>query len=139
MDVIGLCNDLGLKVFEFAGLPKDSSGLIRKAVGGSYEIYVNAGHSNARRRFTIAHELAHWILHRDLIGDGLIDDALYRSGLPIRVEVEANKCAAEILMPVQQVSDRWQDPETDLESMAALFEVSTSAMAITLGLPVNSG
>lgn len=59
-------------------------------------IYVNKGHHVNRRRFTTAHEIAHFILHQDFIGDGIADDGLYRSKLSNAMEAQANKLAADI-------------------------------------------
>src|SRR3546814_3235070 len=59
-----------------------------------FAIYVNGSHPRVRRRFSIAHEIAHFALHRNLIGDGVTDDAMYRSNLSSAVEVQANRMAA---------------------------------------------
>ncbi len=65
-----------------------------------YVIYVNALHSEVHRRFTIAHECDHFVLHRSLIGDGIVKDALMRAqGFSSRVEYQANQFAADMLMP----------------------------------------
>src|SRR3546814_9375366 len=61
-----------------------------------FAIYVNGSHPRVRRRFSIAHEIAHFALHRNLIGDGVTDDAMYRSNLSSAVEVQANRMAADI-------------------------------------------
>ena len=58
-----------------------------------------------RRRFTIAHEIAHFLLHRDKIGDQLSDDAMYRSSLSSDDERAANRLAADILMPMGLIQD----------------------------------
>ena len=134
VDVVGLCNDLGIRVFEVKNWPHDESGM-NKRVDKDYVIYVNSRHSRVRKRFTVAHEFAHWLLHRDYIGDGVVDDALYRSGLPIAMEFEANRCAADILMPRDKVIEHWQDTDCDLACMAKKFDVSRAAMAIRLGVP----
>lgn len=134
--IVGLSKSLGLKVFRANSWHVNQSGLIRKSKDGkSYQIVVNAKHPRERKRFTIAHELAHWILHRDMIGDGISEDILYRSGLPLRIEIQANRLAAEILMPQKLVDVHWKDPSLDVTSMAAIFEVSEQAMAIKLGVP----
>src|SRR3546814_13450473 len=64
-----------------------------------FAIYVNGSHPRVRRRFSIAHEIAHFALHRNLIGDGVTDDAMYRSNLSSAVEVQSNRMAAAIMMP----------------------------------------
>lgn len=134
--VIALAHKLGLKVYK-APWPDDISGKIQRDAtrGGSsgFAIFVNGGHHENRRRFTIAHEIAHYVLHEQKIGDGVFDDALYRSGLSDRAEVEANRLAADILMPrplLNRYRARFGD---DAKRLAEVFEVSEQAMAIRLG------
>ncbi len=136
VDVVALCNRFGIKVYEVQDWAENSGMIKKNPDGDSYSVYVNATHSKVRQRFTIAHELAHWILHRDIIGDGILDDGLYRSGLPTPVEVQANRFAADILMPKSKVNEEWQNPDCDLDSMAGIFGVSRQAMAIRLGVPL---
>lgn len=64
VSVTRIAREFGIRVFKSSGWPDKLSGLIRKN-HGKYEIFVNGQHPLARRRFTIAHELAHFILHRD--------------------------------------------------------------------------
>lgn len=53
---------------------------------------------NYFKRFTIAHEIAHLLLHRPILREGVTDDVLYRSPhLGGTQETEANKMAADIL------------------------------------------
>ena len=89
------------------------SGLLLPARG---EIWVNAEEARqwpARRRFTIAHELGHWRLHR-----GAAEHAVFcRSGsiasaTPTRTRIpaaedEANLFAAAVLMPARLVQDHY--------------------------------
>ena len=77
VDVVGLAKELGLMVKEaFRG--NDVSGMM-EPFGHSYLIVINANDSRSRQRFTIAHELGHYMFHRQLIGDGLKEDCAYRS------------------------------------------------------------
>ena len=104
VDVVAIAAELGINVWETNSLSESISGKIFKDPlnGGSsgYSILVNAGHSLARKRFTIAHEIAHFILHRKRLESGdLVDDAMYRSGVSAREETEANMFAADLLMP----------------------------------------
>ena len=62
-------------------------------------IRINRHDAKERQRFTLAHEIAHFLLHRDRIGDGITDDILYRSGLSDAQEAQANRLAADIVMP----------------------------------------
>jgi len=136
VDVRGLARALGVPV-KAATLPPNISGEIRPDDDGGYVIRVSRHDSHGRQRFTVAHELAHYILHRHLIGNGITDDALYRSNQSDRVEAEANRLAADILMPAELVSERKRAMErigTDrlTENLAETFEVSPVAMSIRL-------
>lgn len=117
-------------------LPAGISGEIRPN-GASYEIKVNRHDSKGRQRFTVAHELAHYLLHRDQIGDGVRDDALYRSSLSDVREAEANRLAAEILMPASKVKEALAEypgsEDEKLHTLATIFGVSEVAMEIRLG------
>src|SRR5664279_2674779 len=69
VDVVAIASHLGLNVWETKSLPESISGKIFKDPmnGGSsgFSILVNASHSLPRKRFTIAHEIGHFILHRN--------------------------------------------------------------------------
>lgn len=116
-------------------LPAGISGEIRPS-GQSYEIKVNRHDSRGRQRFTVAHELAHYFLHRDQIGNGVSDDALYRSTLSDAREAEANRLAAEVLMPKEKVLEAAREyvglHEDRAAKLADIFEVSEIAMEIRL-------
>lgn len=137
VQMVPLANDLGLEVYRVPDWPRDLSGMIRKTgdTPSGFTIYVNADHPETRRRFTIAHECAHAILHPDLIGDGITDDALYRSGLSNRVEMQANRLAADILMPRDELARLIHNGVTSVRELAARFGVSDQAMAIRIGTP----
>lgn len=138
---IELAEALGINVY-YVDWPDDISGRIQKdpVNGGKsgYAILVNQKHHPNRRRFTIAHEIAHFVLHQDLIGDGIYDDALYRSGLPRPVEFEANRLAADILMPLSTLGEALNQSPASVEELAEKFQVSKSAMSIRLGIPYES-
>jgi IrrE N-terminal-like domain len=133
VDLEGMAEALGLSVNVNASLPPDVSGRIIR--GGSsasgYHIDVNATHSANRKRFTLAHEIAHFLLHRDLIGDGIDDNALYRSRLSDDFEVEANKLAARMLMPAPVVRNVYRAVRS-LVGLTGAFQVSEDAMRIRL-------
>jgi len=109
---------------------------------GQYVIRVNRYESRERQRFTIAHELAHFLLHRPIIDKapkGIQDNVLYRSDKPDKIEYEANRLAAHILMPHDKVKEVIQneyggtfEDDATVESLAARFKVSKAAMAIRL-------
>ncbi|MDX2274353.1 MAG: ImmA/IrrE family metallo-endopeptidase [Hyphomonadaceae bacterium] len=135
-----LASALGLRVTRTPNLPSNVSGLIRPAETESgFEVLVNKYESQARQRFTVAHEIAHYLLHRNDIGSGVIDSIMYRSSLSSRKEVEANRLAAAIVMPASAVSERLQglgglDEPGVVEELAEVFKVSEPAMRIRLGV-----
>jgi hypothetical protein len=139
VDVLGVANAFGLNVWE-EELEKGVSGkLFRDDVNGGsahYSIIVNAPESLTRKRFTVAHEIAHFILHRNQIGDGLSDDTFYRSGLSSSQEVEANKLAADIIMPYPLIDTLQRSGVSGVPELAETLQVSLTAMMIRLGIPI---
>ena len=106
-----------------------------------YVITVNENHSKVRQRFTIAHEIGHYILHRNKIGDGITDNKLYRSSTCGRFrnlniggkeETEANQLAANILMPFELIDQLIRQGFKLPEKLAEKLEVSTQAIKIRL-------
>ncbi|WP_269930639.1 ImmA/IrrE family metallo-endopeptidase [Aminobacter sp. HY435] len=109
--------------------------------GDRYVIKVNRNEARERQRFTIGHELSHFLLHKDVIDaspDGITDNVLYRSGAPERIEYEANRLAADLVMPLPLVEKKLREEfggiitEATIESLADSFEVSKAAMEIRL-------
>jgi hypothetical protein len=137
IDLKGLADALGISV-KAATLPPGISGEIRPDPSGSFTIKVSRHDVPGRQRFTVAHEIAHYLLHRHLIGDGIRDDALYRSQLTSTIEAQANRLASDIVMPNAAI-DRAARTARALgsENVAALlaeqFRVSEAAMNIKLG------
>lgn len=101
-----------------------------------WKILVNRRHSKQRQRFTLAHEIAHWLLHRDELTSGkLQDDSFYRSTLSDQREREANQLAADILMPWKTIQQLTKQGYTTPEELAAALDVSLPAISARLGLP----
>ena len=133
-----IARELGLQL-KASTLPAGVSGEIRPDGSGGFIVKVNRHDSGRRQRFTIAHEIAHYLLHRDQIGVGISDDALYRSNLSDAREAEANRLAADLLMPTNAVqaevgNARRLQVEDVVSFVADRFEVSEAAMKIRLGL-----
>lgn len=132
-----LAKELGIDV-KLSTLGRGVSGLIEKADNG-YTIKINRHETRERQRYTLAHEISHFLLHRELIdSDGEIrDNVLYRSGQPEEVEFEANRLAADLIMPADQVEADLNSlgaPVSDavIEQLAAEWQVSNAAMEIRL-------
>lgn len=102
-------------------------------------ITVNSMHSDVRQRFTIAHELGHYFLehHGNLFIDKghLYRDARSSSGT-IEMEKEANKFAAELLMPqellYELIDNHGLEDISDIEDIAEKLKVSTQALTYRL-------
>jgi len=139
--VVALARDLELKVYTLDTLDDQISGLIKKdsEKGGKsgYAIFVNGRHSEERRRFTIAHEIAHFVLHKSLIGDGIMEDALFRAdGFTNELERQANAMASDILMPKDMVEKEHREGIMGIPELARKFKVSRDAMCYRIyGLP----
>lgn len=93
--------------------PNDISGYSRVNKKGLPEIVVNGNQSEARRRFTIAHELGHVIMHWRWLNqpgqrlDGNLQEVLFRkknyNAADTLRESQANEFAAELLAPLELV------------------------------------
>jgi predicted transcriptional regulator len=139
VDVGALARDLGINVYQ-DDLGRHVSGVLRRdeEIGGDsgYAIIVNSAHPPARKRFTVAHEIAHFVLHRGKAASGIEDDEFYRC-LSNELEREANRYAAEILMPWPLVNRLQDDGKTELGTLSKALGVSKQALAIRLGLPYD--
>lgn len=134
VDVRAIADALGISVVVDHGLPDDISGKIERSglLVERYEITVNGRHVPTRQRFTIAHELAHYVLHRSLIGDGIVDDAMYRSSQGNEIEWQANSYAATILMPSPLVHEKFRGGIKSYAQMANEFDVSPDVARIRM-------
>lgn len=118
---------LGLSVAESEEL--QVSGLLLPA---EHEVWLNAleaRESPGRRRFTIAHEVGHWVCQ---CLEGRVAPIFCRStdvgvGEGRQLEREANVFAAELLMPEPLVRAEWPRA-TSCAELAAWFGVSDNAM-----------
>ena len=135
-----LAGELGLKVVR-APLPPKISGLIQPSgeAPSGFQIKVNKYEVPERQRFTVAHEIAHYLLHRGDIGAGVVDSIMYRSSLTSRKETEANRLAADIIMPANEVAKELKRlggvrSSDVVEELAAIFRVSEPAMKVRLGV-----
>jgi Zn-dependent peptidase ImmA (M78 family) len=136
VDLVGIADALGIKVWEADINPYSGKIFLDKENGGTsgFSIVVNDREPPARKRFTIAHEIAHFILHRGDVLNG-IEETLYRGGLSGPKETEANKLAADILMPFPLIESLMKQGFRSIEDLANELVVSRTAIAIRLGVP----
>ena len=103
------------------------------------EIWVNAAEAREwppRRRFTIGHELGHWVLHRDAQRSVFCRSTTVQpeeqerpQSEPIPdIEEEASEFAAALLMPAELVRRHYADCGGDFAEMCRRFDSSGAAM-----------
>lgn len=128
-------------VLRMESLEDDVSGMLvinetRPVIG------VNSNHHPNRRRFTMAHELGHYILHRTT-SNVFFDESLlfFRNQTSSEgtkwQEIEANNFAAELLMPEPAIREILEEPidafnDEEVTKLADEFEVSAQALTIRL-------
>jgi len=123
---------LGLRIEERSDI--ECSGMLLPAewriVLNASEAVSDAGHPIRRRRFTIAHEIGHWVCH--VLGAEQVEPVYCRavdlsSETDRTLEREANVFAAELLMPEPAVRATWAEIG-DVAACATRFDVSPTAM-----------
>lgn len=150
IDLAKIANHLNLEIRTVPPSEPDISGcLIRK--DGRGIIGINPDQSRNRQRFTIAHEIGHWLLHK---GEDVHVDRTQAFQVNFRNsksavalypdEIEANFFAAELLMPANLIAqdfegfiDLSEEDDGALKGLADKYEVSVQALTyrlINLGL-----
>ena len=107
-------------------------------------VVVNSSHHHTRQRFTIAHECGHYFLHADS-ANAFIDqsekvflrDAVSACGTQTQ-EIQANRFAAELLMPKDYLLKKFDTKNIDLYDdyqlrlLASELKVSVQALVVRL-------
>lgn len=142
--IVEFVNELGIKVSAVEMIDPTVSGAICKEEN-RYRIYINNSHAPTRLRFTLAHELGHYYNDKKYLDSvsEILDPSkqaqkgtfLFRQTTPDinlemrKMDVEANKFAAELLMPEEKFIEVWRN-ETTPEAVAKFFGVSVEAIKI---------
>lgn len=128
VDIEGLAGRLGIAVVAESPASDVSGRLEVSRETMSAVISVRRDHVRPRQRFTIAHEIGHLFLgHAD---EGA---TCYRfDGGP--KETAANRFAADLLMPLWMVEPLAVKHGANSELLAKIFDVSSEAMNIRLGV-----
>lgn len=147
VDVEYIAQHLGINLL-FEELESNVSGfLVVKEKKTS--IVVNDSHHENRKRFTIAHELGHYVLHAKNGDQLFIDKQVYHRNAASSVgvvtqEIEANRFAAQLLMPRPMVKKAVEAMEHEtgdeidlsddfsISKLARIFIVSEQALTIRL-------
>ena len=127
---------------QFEPLSNDVSGMYFRQDDGSSIIGVNSAQALVRQRFTIAHEIGHLVLHDEQLHVDESYPVRFRNSESSKatsaVEMESNRFAAELLMPLRMLRveiDRLPDElsfEEAIRHLAQRFQVSEQAMSIRL-------
>lgn len=119
VDPFALADQMGIKVY-LAQLGDEISGFIKKEPGQDPVMYIDADEALVRQRFTCAHELGHFMEHRDRDIMAYVD---YRGQERNPRERYANAFAASLLMPATAVRQAWEKYGS-IASCAKHFDVS---------------
>lgn len=145
--LLGLFVDEADDIRALPGAPADQGRLSGMLDPEEMVIWVDRGEADrspGRRRFTIAHEIGHLLLHvpasRQAYYDRpsdireIEDEEAGRVPELRRREREANLFARELLMPEALVSEEARATGSNLPALADRFEVSVPAMRLRLRL-----
>ena len=89
------------------------------------KIYLNKNRTAARKKFTLAHELGHFVLHKDTNKKYRFDRFDYsKDDLTTKEETEANYFAASLLVPKEKLKSILALAKGNREIAALYFGVS---------------
>lgn len=130
-DPVALAIELGLKVYE-SSLPQDDSGYIAfdplSNSPSGFIIVVNQNHSSQRKKFTVAHELGHFVLHRNTPQfQAILREQKRKSGNIIQFPAAAHRATSSI-----------DDFEVRNASIPRAFEREADLFAATILLPPHA-
>lgn len=127
VDVVSIAQNLGYNIIS-TSFDKDISGMV-VCNDKEKSIYINKDDYSRRKRFTIAHEIGHILLHH-IDNDEYFVDYRNKSTYDAK-EFEADNFAAALLMPREISIANWQKTQ-DIDDFANLMQVSKAAAAIRL-------
>ncbi|HGZ7313006.1 TPA: ImmA/IrrE family metallo-endopeptidase [Vibrio parahaemolyticus] len=125
LDLPSLCHVLGIGI-RYVPLGNNISGKLHHD-GSRWLINVNSLHHPRRQRFTIAHELGHYFLHRDS-QDSYEDATFHRGKNYTKKELEADNFAGALLMPKDEFKNFVRRTSNKIDDIAEYF--GTSGVAI---------
>lgn len=124
--------DLGLSI-EDGELSGAGARLTRVADRGIIRITDTVTHAG-RRRFSIAHELGHFLLaHQECGWVRCLEEEMHAFGGKPSAETEANAFATELLLPETMIRSRVERPEMNLRALIRLakdFQTSVTSVAL---------
>lgn len=139
LDLLKFSKDLDISVIDAKFDNDGVSGAIQNK-NGEWSIFINYTDSPRRKRFTVAHELGHFLSYKyeGKSRNGIQDNSPHkdyaiwnRGGANTEMELEANEIAGRLLMPEGDIK-RYIDQNKTIEEMAELFNVSEAAVLVRL-------
>jgi len=133
VNVYAVAEGLGFEVHDYDFPESTSAAMVIeddiRAIG------VNRSFSIVRKRFSVAHELGHYLLGHGNFGDSksTFEDGSYNYTDPQnRQESEANEFAAELLMPEPFLKKDFSEGPPSVPQLAMKYQVSEQALWIQL-------
>ncbi|WP_048956946.1 ImmA/IrrE family metallo-endopeptidase [Enterobacter bugandensis] len=128
LDVTELTKLLGIQM-RMEPMAGEESGCLKKDKMGQWIMIINSLQHPHRQRFTIAHELGHYIKHT-IMQENFMDTTFFRNEESNPMEHEANKFAAELLMPKKMFVHFIENVSKQVDDLAKHFQVSSMAVRI---------
>ena len=144
IDIIQLASKAGIDVYGNEDSDDFNAEITHISSQNKFEILVNTNHSLNRQRFSIAHELAHFVLHQDQIKKyGSLKRANDRPDSTYfpDIEKEADEFGGELLIPEKILRDNFSEifnkrgdslPFQKIQEISLKFKVSILVAAIRL-------
>ncbi len=139
VDVIQLAQNLNVPVYVVEDDDDFCAQIRYSSENSSFAILVNKNHSATRSRFSIAHEIAHYVKDHNRIKE---QGVMNRKGEgEADIEKQADELAAEILMPTSVIDRFMENAEVDssqainhdfIQKISKEFNVSLLVAAIRL-------
>lgn len=117
-------------IIQKIALSSDVSGKLEYK-DGNWLMSVNVQHPEVRQRYTLGHELGHYLNHRDSV-KSFEDTVYFRSKQKSSMEYMADQFAARLLMPENDVNELVKGGVKTVKAMAQKFDVSLEAMKYRL-------
>ncbi|HUX22353.1 MAG TPA: ImmA/IrrE family metallo-endopeptidase [Spirochaetia bacterium] len=136
IDLERICRLLGFQYIEVQHFPASLSALCIEQEGTKYAA-VNGSHHPHRKRFSLAHELGHWVLgHTRSYSQSAVSidnppDPHELNRASQQEESEANEFAGELLVPLTQLKSELSKGK-NLEQLSSHFNVSTQVVTIRM-------
>jgi len=99
---------------------------------------INKADTDDRKKFTLAHEFGHWVLHKKELMDDPALSVLYKNPIGSQttdqIEVEANQFAAQLLVPDTMLHAEHEATSAHKKDLARTFKVGEDIIGFRLGL-----